>query len=112
VSKLSVVCTDFKPMRRNTLIGFANIRIAEMMLTIRDVALHEKNGARWAQPPSKPQVSKDGKVITKDGKVQYSTILAAQPRSRRCSISRPARSTMGAPHDAARSCARSHPPRL
>jgi hypothetical protein len=42
-----------------------------MRLTIRDVAIHEKGEARWAQLPAKPQV-KDGALV-KDatGKIQY-----------------------------------------
>ena len=33
-----------------------------MRLTIRDVAIHEKDEARWAQLPAKPQV-KDGALV-------------------------------------------------
>jgi hypothetical protein len=75
-NKLRVICTAFRPLHRNTLRGFASITIAEMKLEIRDVAIHEKGDARWAQLPAKPQV-KDGALV-KDattGKVQYSVIM-------------------------------------
>jgi hypothetical protein len=75
VSKLSVTCADWKPLHRNTLRGFARVRIAELDLAIHDVAVHEKNGRTWAQLPSKPWI-RDGQLVTDDaGKVQYSPIL-------------------------------------
>jgi hypothetical protein len=55
--------------------------VTEMRLTIRDISIHEKGESRWAQLPSKPQISKDGKVITKDGKTQYATILEFDSRA-------------------------------
>jgi hypothetical protein len=75
MTKLSIVCQDWKPLKRNTLCGFARIHVVEMDLVIHDVALHESHGKRWAQLPSRPWV-KDGAVITDDaGKVQYSPLL-------------------------------------
>jgi hypothetical protein len=81
MSKLNIICLDFKPLRENTLIGFAAIKVTEMRLTIRDVAIHEKGESRWAQLPSKPQISRDGKLVTKDGKGQYTTILEFDSRA-------------------------------
>jgi hypothetical protein len=73
--KLSVVCADWRPLHRNTLRGFARIRIAELDLTIHDVAVHQKGERTWAQLPSKPWI-RDGQLITgDDGKIQYSPIL-------------------------------------
>jgi hypothetical protein len=51
MTKLTVTCRDFKPLHRNSLRGFATIRINEMRLEIRDVAIHEKGESRWAQLP-------------------------------------------------------------
>lgn len=76
MSKLTVTCTDFREIQRNTLLGFATINIAEMKMTVSDVAIHEKNGRRWAQLPSKPMVGRDKTVITdNDGKVKYVPIF-------------------------------------
>jgi hypothetical protein len=36
-------------MQRNTLLGFAKIRVPAWHLTIADVAVHTKDGKRWAQ---------------------------------------------------------------
>ena len=77
MSKLTVTCTDFRTLQRNTLLGFATINIAEMKMTISDVAIHEKNGTRWAQLPSKPMVGRDKTVLTDDnGKVKYAPIFS------------------------------------
>ncbi len=71
---LTIECEEFKPFLKNTLRGFATIKIAEMRLRIKDVAVHVKNGSRWAAMPAKPQI-KDGAVVTKEGKAQYQNIL-------------------------------------
>jgi hypothetical protein len=76
VNKLTITCAEFRALRRNTLRGFATVEIAEMKLTIRDVAVHEKNESRWAQLPAKPQL-KDGALV-KDpatGKVAYTPVM-------------------------------------
>jgi hypothetical protein len=73
--KLTVTCSEFRPLHRNTLVGFAVIEIAAMRLTIRDVALHQKNESRWAQFPARAQL-KDGALV-KDtgGKIQYVAVM-------------------------------------
>jgi hypothetical protein len=75
MSKLTVTCADWRPLRRNTLRGFARVRVAELELTIHDVAIHEKNDRVWAQLPARPWI-KDGALVTDDsGKTQYSPIM-------------------------------------
>ena len=69
--KTTITCDDWRAVRRNTLLGFAAIKIRELHLTIRDVAVHEKGERRWAQLPARPQI-KDGEAITDAaGKAQY-----------------------------------------
>ena len=71
MSKLTLQCVGWKPLRRNTLVGFAEIRVAAMRLTIADVAIHDKGTARWAALPAKPQM-RDGVLVRDDaGKGQY-----------------------------------------
>jgi hypothetical protein len=79
--KFDITCTDFKPLHRNTLRGFAQISIVELRLRIRDVAIHEKGESRWAQLPAKAQL-KDGNLVKNDvGKVQYFPILEFESRA-------------------------------
>lgn len=70
MSKLTVAILDFKPLHKNTLVGFVSARVPEMCLTLHDIALHQKGDSRWAQLPAKPQVGRDGKAIVKDGKAR------------------------------------------
>lgn len=74
MTKLTCECLEWKPMRRNTLAGFAQIRIVELRITFIGVAVHNKGDKRWAAPPSKPWVQ-EGKAVFKDGKIQYSPII-------------------------------------
>jgi hypothetical protein len=89
MSKLSVVCKDFKPLHRNTLRGFATIRINEMRLEVRDIAIHKKNESRWAALPSKPMIDKDGAVIRdrETGKIAYANIFEFTDRATRNAFS-------------------------
>jgi hypothetical protein len=54
MSKLTIKFEGFKPFRKNTLFGFAEILITEIGLRIKDVTVLEKNGKRWAGLPAKP----------------------------------------------------------
>ena len=75
MSKMTITCDDWRSLHRNTLLGFATIKIQELHLLIRDVAIHEKDGRRWAQPPARPQI-KDGALVTDAaGKPQYFPIM-------------------------------------
>lgn len=87
--KLTVSCSEFRPLHRNTLRGFAAIRIAELKLTIHDVALHQHpNGARWAAMPSKPMIDRNG--VAKrgaEGKIEYVTLFEFEGRGVRDAFS-------------------------
>ncbi len=87
--KLTLTCQEFRPFCRNTLYGFAAIHIAEMRMTIRDIAIHQKGDARWAQMPAKPQMDKDG-VALRDkttGKIAYVSIIEVDDRATRNAFS-------------------------
>jgi hypothetical protein len=79
--KLTITCREFRALRRNTLVGFACVTVAELRLELRDVALHEKNGKRWVALPARPQV-RDGALIKgDDGKITYTPIMAFASRA-------------------------------
>lgn len=76
-AKMTLECVGWKPLRRNTLAGFASIRIADMRLTVIDVALHNKGSQRWAALPSKPIIDRNG-VAKRDpstGKIVYTPMF-------------------------------------
>lgn len=70
-SAMPVALLDWKPMKRNSLRGFATVRIGKA-LKVSDVAVHAASGRRWAQMPSKPQMDKNGTALREDsGKIKY-----------------------------------------
>ena len=76
MSKLSVRVENFKPLRSNTLFGFADIVVPEMHMRIREATIHESHGKRWIGLPAKPQVTRDGQVRRDDrGKTAYAPVL-------------------------------------
>jgi hypothetical protein len=74
-SKLTIRCTDFHALQRNTLRGFAVIVIDELKLEIRDITVHQKGDSRWAQLPARPQLRDGVAIKDQSGKIQYTTIL-------------------------------------
>jgi hypothetical protein len=86
--KLEIVCVDFKPLQKNTLRGFATIKIPVLRMVFKDVALHHKGNTRWAALPGKPQLSKDGVAIRgADGKIAYSPVFEFDDRQVRYAFS-------------------------
>ena len=85
--KLSIEVVGFKPVRKGTLVGFCDIVFPELKLKIHEVALHEKNGSRWAAMPARPWL-KDGVAIRDDaGKIQYSPLFEFEDRPTRDAFS-------------------------
>jgi hypothetical protein len=74
--KLTLVCLDWRSLERGTLLGFANVHIPAVRIVIRDVAIHARDGKRWAALPSKAQIGKDRELIRDDaGKIKYVPVL-------------------------------------
>lgn len=70
--KLTVRCVAWRPLCKNTLRGFATIKIEEVRLAFHEVAVHEKNGKAWARLPSRPWIKDGEPVLGHDGKVKIS----------------------------------------
>jgi len=73
--EMPVALLEWRAVRKNTLRGFATIRLGKS-LRIKDVAIHTSNGKRWASFPSKPVLDQQG-VQTKDerGKNRFAPLL-------------------------------------
>jgi hypothetical protein len=68
---LAIVIIDWSPMRRNTLAGFVTARMPSG-LVLHDIAIHAKRSTRWASPPSRPRLDRNGAVSRDDaGKILY-----------------------------------------
>jgi hypothetical protein len=71
-----IVVLDWRPIEKNTLVGFAKVKIVAWSLVIDGVAIHKKEGREWAQLPARPQLDKDGNALREDsGKIKYAKIL-------------------------------------
>lgn|SRR5262245_26451175 len=90
MSKLTITCTEFTPLVRNTLRGFATIVISELKLEIRDVAVHEKNGERWAHLPAKPMLDHNGVALRDgaNGKIKYADVFTFVDKATREAFSK------------------------
>lgn len=71
---MPVVLENWRPLLRNTLRGFATVRVGA--LKISDVAIHQKNDRSWAQLPAKPQMNSDGMARrSQEGKILYTPVI-------------------------------------
>ena len=71
---MQVSLIDWRPFRRNSLLGFASVRVGA--LVIRDVTLHSSNGKRWVGLPAKPRLASGGEVMKDErGKIVYTPVL-------------------------------------
>jgi hypothetical protein len=53
------VASDWRPMPKNTLLGFCSITLPSGM-RIKECTVHEKSGKRWVSLPGKPWTKQDG----------------------------------------------------
>lgn len=75
MASLPVSLLDWKPLVKNSLRGFAGVRVGKTLI-LRDVSVHCANGRRWAMPAAKPQMSADGTVRRDEkGKIKYVPIV-------------------------------------
>src|SRR5262245_29520067 len=78
---MTIVCTEFKPLRKGALYGFATFEIQPTGIRLRDCTAMSSHGQRWVGMPAKPQIQ-NGAVRLVDGKAQYSSIVEWTSRER------------------------------
>jgi hypothetical protein len=79
---MSMTCTLWKPMRRNSLLGFATVAMSSG-LVLHEIAINTSRGAIWAAPPAKPRLDKDGRQILLDGKRQWDQVVSFRSKALR-----------------------------
>ena len=57
---MPIECTGFRKFERGTLLGFADYLLSSAGIEIKECSVHEKNGHRWVNPPSKQYEKPDG----------------------------------------------------
>jgi hypothetical protein len=82
MSDAGIAIIAWKPLTKNTLRGFAAVRLRNGLL-INDVTVHTSHGKAWASLPSKPIVGADGQAQRdrETGKLRYVPILEWPDRS-------------------------------
>jgi hypothetical protein len=76
-----IICLEWRPVERNTLRGFAEIKVVPWRLIMDGVAVHERDGRSWVQLPARPQIDKDTGTVVRDGaKIQYAKVLEFDDR--------------------------------
>ena len=85
--RIPVTLLEWKPLIRNTLRGFAKVRVGRALI-FNDVPVNISQGRRWASLPSKPLIDREG-VALRDlsGKVRYSPIAEWADREMRDAFS-------------------------
>jgi hypothetical protein len=77
-----MVLRRWRPMRRNPLVGFADITLP-IGLQIDDVAVLTSHGKAWTTLPARPVITADGRVAKLPGssKTQYVAFLRWRDRA-------------------------------
>jgi hypothetical protein len=70
---------DWKPVRKNTLLGFCKAEFPSG-LVIGDITILNGERGPWASPPSKLMITGDVAMKDAGGKVRYSPIIAFSSR--------------------------------
>jgi hypothetical protein len=70
-----IVIEELTPVIRNSLRGFARVRMPSGVI-FRDVRIYEKDGTRWASPPSKPMLGRDGTQIKRSDKPMWAPVVS------------------------------------
>jgi hypothetical protein len=78
----TLIVEDWKPVGRNTLLGFCRVRLPSGMI-LHDVAVHTRDGTWWVSPASKPMLSADGTALRDaEGKIRYQPIVSFEKTAR------------------------------
>lgn len=48
-----LVCVAWRPLRKNTLVGFADLLLPRAGLVLVECSYHERDGAAWCSPPAR-----------------------------------------------------------
>ena len=74
-----IVIEEFKAVTRNSLRGFARVRMPSGMI-LHEVVVHCTNGAWWVSPASRPALDSSGKQMVKAGKPVWQPIVTFAPK--------------------------------
>jgi hypothetical protein len=67
-------CVAFRRLERGSLQGFADLAM-DRGLVVLSCTLHQTNGKCWANPPSRPQLDGERKLVIYAGKIAYAPVI-------------------------------------
>jgi hypothetical protein len=78
-ARVGLALVEFKPLRRNTLVGFATVELKPFGARLQDCPINmTADGTAWASPPGRPRLDRDRNVVRENGKPLYDpTVLFA-----------------------------------
>lgn len=71
---MRMTCVGFKSLERGSLQGFADLAM-DSGLVLLGCTLHDNYGRRWVNPPGRPQIDSNHKLMLDDGKILYAAIV-------------------------------------
>jgi hypothetical protein len=83
---MSIQIEKFRPVSKNTLVGFVDVQMTNIRLVIRDIAIHcfgdRVSGRWWVSLPAKPMFDAEGVPIinARTGKPDYFAFLRFDTR--------------------------------
>jgi hypothetical protein len=76
-------CVNFKRFERGSLLGFADLAMDSGMVLL-GCTYHASNGKRWVNPPGRPQIDADRKLMFDGaGKILYAPTIEFEPKALR-----------------------------
>ena len=98
---MSTRILEWRPLRRNSLLGFARVELPSGMI-IADVTVLTGDRGPWASPPSKPMIDRDGQAMKDSkGKIRYTPLIEFTSKEIRDRFSSAVIEAMRAAHPAA-----------
>jgi len=87
MAKASARLLDWRPVQRNSLIGFAQVQFGSGLI-ISEIAVHVAGSRVWAQPPARPWIEENKLILTETGKPRWQPIIDFANHGVRASWSR------------------------
>ncbi len=73
---MQVIVLDFRPVERNSLLGFLSLLLPDAGLVVHDVAIHQRDGRAWITLPGRLMTGRDGLPMRDGfGKPQFAPII-------------------------------------
>ena len=86
LQRMTLTCSNWRTVRRGTLLGFTDVTIVELRLIVRDVAVHQRSATKLMGITARKPSIKNGALARRPGRQPdlHTASLLCQPPGRRC----------------------------